>query len=237
MRRAAANRAIFPSDRDHDHTFSLRELAHELNSLLDGSMRYLDTARQSLEQAAVAGGSTDETARRLDAAHEGMRSMATLLDHALKGDSQLMHHDRFLGDEIRRIVAACAAKAEQAGVSVELHLDEAAANIPIGPLGPVVLNGLRNAIEACADAVRGTKAVEISIGITGHDRLEMLIADTGTGVVGKGVSTKASGHGIGLELSRRIVRSVGGSIELMSVPFGGGAVLRMLVPLHRLHRA
>lgn len=219
---------------------SVRELAHELNSMLDGSMRYVTIAQQVLEQAATDAGSVDEATRRLAAAHEGMCNMASLLEQTIHGGVESHEHRRPLREQAERIMTSCAARAELNGVEMNLHMDDAVADVPIGPLGPVLLNGLRNAIDACIESDDDNREVEMSIGLASRERLEILIADTGPGVpavMARGVSTKPEGHGIGLDLCKHITRSLGGSVELMSVPFGGGAVMRVLIPIRRLHRS
>lgn len=205
--------------------------------MLDGSIRYVRIAQQALEAPANAA-SNHEIISRLDAAQQSLRSMAVLLERAMRGDAIFAEDDRPLGAHVRQIIGACSAMAEQAGVNVELHVSERAAALPTGQLGPIVFNGVRNAIEACAASSEARcRQVEVSIGINCRNDLEIIIADTGPGAGSDQARSKPGSNGIGLDLCRRLAAGAGGSVELMNVPFGGGAVLRVLIPLHRLQRA
>lgn len=215
---------------------SVRQLAHELNSLLDGSMRYIRIAQQALEDPA-AGESTAAIIDRLDTAHQSLRDMAVLLERAMRGEAIFGDDPRDLAEQTRQIIAACSAMAEQAGVTLDLHIADRVASLPTGPLGPIILNGVRNAIEACATSLDSRyRHVEVSIGLNGRNQVEVIIADTGPGAGSDTWGTKPGGNGIGLDLCRRLADQVGGSVELMNVPFGGGAVLRVLIPISRLQR-
>jgi len=236
MRHAQTGREKSVRSRGGRFALSLRELAHELNSMLDGSMRCIGLAQSALNEASADPQAVADASRRLAVAHENMQSMAALLEQALKGRSTILE-SRPLGDEVRRIMESCRAKADQAGVTMTLHLQEAAESIPIGPLGPIVLNGLRNAIESCSESSDVVRQVEVSIGINSRTEIELFITDTGPGAAVTSPecpTTKSNGHGIGLELCKRIAASLGGRAELMNVPFGGGAVLRVVVPLTQM---
>jgi signal transduction histidine kinase len=192
-----------------------------------------ELARQLLESSSE--DITQEQAiERLTSAQVGLQAMAGLLERTLRGETPLGDDMQPLGVQVRQIIASCSAMAEQLGVRIDLHLSDAAAALPTGPLGPIILNGLRNAIEACAISHAGSRQVEISIGVNPKQQIEVIIADTGPGL---GTSrAKPDGHGVGLELCRHLAEGAGGQLELMNVPFGGGAVLRVLVPIAVKHQ-
>lgn len=218
-------------------TPSVRQLAHELNSMLDGSMRSIRLAQQELQDRLASEGDSDVISR-LNIAQESLNNMAALLERVMRGERVLLEDNRPLGTYVPRILATCAPMAEQARVRLDLHIAEDAAKLATGPLGPIILNGVRNGIEACAASAEARcHQVEVSIGINNHNQLEVIIADTGTGAASEQMNNKPGGHGIGLELCRRLAGDVGGTVELMYVPFGGGAVLRVLIPVGRLQRA
>ena len=97
----------------------------------------------------------------------------------------------------------------------------------------VLLNLMRNAIEAMQGCER--KELLVATKATGDDKVEVSVADTGSGLSSdiEGrlfqpfVTTKPSGMGVGLSISKRIVEAHGG--EMWVEPNAGR---RHGVPLH-----
>jgi two-component system, NtrC family, C4-dicarboxylate transport sensor histidine kinase DctB len=152
--------------------------------------------------------------------HDDKRSLAESVENAL----------RLLGP---------AAHAQQIGLHAEI--DVAAANLPAGPVYPIVANALRNSIEALADS-RATRdrRIELLVRRT-PDQLELIVRDSGPGLRPElfdahgslrfGVTTKATGHGVGLSLSRDIVHNLGGTLTLTNRrPHGAELVVRLPLP-------
>ncbi|MHA2223160.1 MAG: ATP-binding protein, partial [Candidatus Thorarchaeota archaeon] len=50
-------------------------------------------------------------------------------------------------------------------------------------------------------------------------------------IFNKGVTTRGEGKGLGLYLSKRIIESYGGTIELMDASIGTGAAFLISVPV------
>jgi signal transduction histidine kinase len=226
---------------------SLETLAHELNSLLDGSMRCVRLAEQALndaERPRRAPDSVDGVLERLQTARQAMNEMAALLGRALQpsapGKSQILHSSRTLGGEVDRVLAGLTPMAEEAGVALRVDVDPAAAPLPAAALGHVLLNGLRNAIQACAAGGRTERKVDATIGLSADGAaLHILITDTGDGVreaVIEGVSTRPGGYGLGLSVCREIVAELDGRLDLRNGAAGNGAVLDITVPARSLER-
>jgi signal transduction histidine kinase len=216
----------------------MRQLAHELNSLLDGAMRSVRLARGSIAEGEAHGAAAD----RLHAAERALSAMAALLARAMCGGDrrEVFSEGRSLTDAVADALESVTAIADEYGVSVESRISPAAASLPAGPLAPVVLNGLRNAIAACAAAGAGAGAgaeagapqlhVELAADVNARHMLVITIADSGTGLATDRKAARViAGHGIGLDLCRDIMESLGGTIELADAPFGRGAVLRVSV--------
>jgi len=228
-----------------DNDLSVQKLAHELNSLLDGSMRCVRLAEKALDAAAGVHGegqSVEDALTRLRTARLAMTDMASVLDRAMSGGQAfragLLHSPRTLGEEVRQVLATVAPLAERDRVVLEVEVSPEAACLPAGPLGPVLTNGLRNAIEACAVDGLMMRRVDASIILSrAGSELLILISDSGGGLPGEpvaGFTTKAGGHGFGLGVCRDVVTELGGRMELANIPFGRGAVLEVSVPLRSL---
>jgi C4-dicarboxylate-specific signal transduction histidine kinase len=217
---------------------SVGQLAHELNSLLDGSLRTLGLALQQLEPASGEPRSADAVVARLQTARDAMWQMAELLERAMRGGratSEVLYRTRSLVEEVPRILAVVTPLAEAHDVAVEAEISRQARGLPIGPLGAVLLNGLRNAVQACMRAGEGPMAVRLSATVE-RERLLIRISNSGPGLAGDGSpggNPWPEGHGLGLDLCRQVVSELGGRLDLVRGDHEG-AVLHVEVPLRRL---
>ncbi|MBX3322651.1 MAG: HAMP domain-containing histidine kinase [Phycisphaeraceae bacterium] len=230
-------------------------LAHELSNLLDGSMRWLAIADRNLARA-----ETDpvEAARRqLDTVRAALVRMADLVNAALRSKHLSLGSPMLggplgprLGETIEHAVAVMMPRAEELGVMVELSLDDAAGQMPSGPMYSVVLNGLVNALDAIEAALAmGSSGglIEISSQVgeaasSGRRQVTIEIADDGIGLPAEAdrvfqpnYSTKPGVRGIGLAVCASIAHELGGTIALTRRPERAGqarpgAVLRVSYP-------
>ena len=206
---------------------TLRHLAHELNSLLDGSMRNIRLAHRALNAIE---GEVPDADRHLRAAQDALDDVAAVLRRALTaptGPARLLEMGRTVGVEVDRVLAALLPAAAERSVDLSMTVSPAAAVRPAGPLGAVLANGLRNAIQACGRVDSGERRVEGSIAIR-RERLLIVIRDTGPGLGAAG--EPPVGHGLGLGVCRAIVAELGGVMSLATAPDGRGAVLEIEVP-------
>jgi C4-dicarboxylate-specific signal transduction histidine kinase len=217
---------------------SVGQLAHELNSLLDGSLRTLGLALRHLEPVPGDRRSADAVVSRLQTARDAMWQMAELLERAMRdggASSHVLNRARLLGEEIPGILALVGPLAESHDVAVRAEIGPEAGDVPSGPLGAVLLNGLRNAVQACVRSGQAPRRVDLTAQVEPPD-LVIRISDTGPGEVGdkhRGDPSPPAGHGLGLGLCRQVVSELGGRLELVPGP-AGGAVLRVEVPLRSL---
>jgi signal transduction histidine kinase len=145
-----------------------------------------------------------------------------------------------LADVVADVVETVAQRAREAGVAVRV---EAAADLPrilcdAEAISRAVLNVVTNALDALEDAPQGTVTIT-----TGIDRaaglVRVTVADDGPGMAPETlagifnlfVSTKGSrGTGLGLTVSRKILREHGGDIRAASTP-GAGSTFTLEWPL------
>lgn len=208
-------------------------LAHELNQplaalsgfvaasarLLDAGPRHGDEVREALRRSIALAEKASEIVRRLrrlvqhaPPLHEAVGAAALMA-----GAVELVSRDaRTAGVEVRVLPVA-------AGLSLEGDRVQ---------LEQVLVNLVRNAIEACAAREGVGRLVTVAATAQG-DRVEFRVTDTGAGVgehvAGRlfepFVSTRAGGTGLGLTISRSIVESHGGAVRLERTGPGGSTFL------------
>lgn len=233
-----ATDAAWAADRATDR---LAVLAHELANLLDSAMRYVSLARAGLSNPA---GGDVACANQLDAAAMGLERMGELIRSAMQpcagwmgqhGGASLALREAL--DHALQVVRPLAASRR---VAIEWQVSERAGDAPAGPLFTVLINGLKNAVEACKRGGRVEVRVDLLPDATGRGELSIDIADDGPGPTDEarerafepGFTTKPGGFGVGLPICAEIVRQLGGVIGLQSRDDDGkaGALLSVRVP-------
>ena len=217
-------------------SLSLEHLAHELNSLLDGSIRSLGLAQRALEDE-----TGDSIATRLDTAQQALQAMSNLLESAMRKPGSginILRSNRLLEAEISAALEALKPLAQEHNIIFTLNFSEISPNPVAGLLAPVIANGLRNAVESIANKRQKGGRVDVSVNLI-QDQLNICITDNGVGLDDEKQSdgTATTSHGIGLELCRALVTSLDGKLSLTNTPDHDGAQLSIHVPLRSLEIA
>ena len=93
----------------------------------------------------------------------------------------------------------------------------------------VILNLIRNGIDAMMNGDHKDKGIEVSATRTEDDRVEIAVTDHGSGIARKDeknifqpfFTTKPSGMGLGLAICQSIIESHGGVLSFKKNPSGG----------------
>jgi two-component system sensor kinase FixL len=206
-------------------------LAHELNQPLSAISNYVTGSRQLLARE----GSDPEKVRDAleRASEQALRAgqiIRRLREFVARGETD--KEVERLPKLLEEASALALVGAREHGVLVRFDLDPAAELVIADKVQvqQVVLNLIRNAI----DAMEGSARRELRIATHGKgDMIEVEVADTGPGISDEVaqrlfhpfVTTKETGMGIGLSISRTIIESHGGRIAAERNP-GGGATFR-----------
>lgn len=139
------------------------------------------------------------------------------------------------------VVAVIAPEARHRAVSVRLALEERlpAAYAEKIEIEQVILNLVKNGIEAIAGATPPVRVIEIRTGKLGGDAIEVSVSDTGPGIPSElrdqvfepFFTTKSDGMGMGLSISRSIVEMHGGLMSVCPNP-DFGVTLKFTLPAH-----
>jgi len=213
-------------------------LAHELNQPLTASSNYMAVVRMLLERsgpldAAAIREAAEAASRETLRAGEIIRRIRSF---TVEGRVKLKADDLAAAvgtacEEVRRLPLA-------AGVEIvrELHADRLPVMIDRLQIEQVLVNLLRNAIEAMEGReVRRLRLTSREVG----DRVELSIADSGPGLSEAAQAhlfepfrtTKHRGMGLGLPMCRTIVEAHGGSIAGRNAEVG--AVFTLVLPIHQ----
>ncbi|MEC9374365.1 MAG: HAMP domain-containing sensor histidine kinase [Planctomycetota bacterium] len=204
-------------------TDRLTTMAHELGNLVDGAMRYVSLAQRGIPDTTD---NREQMARQLEAAHSALSRMAILINNALSpGGATLLERfaePRPLIEAVAHAVDAARPIAEEREITIELEFSPRLVLAEAGPIYPVISNAIRNAIEAIGRRGRVEVVAELATRGDGVAEVQIDVLDDGPGPpanVGDRVfdidfSTKRSGLGVGLALSRAILTEMGGFIAL-----------------------
>lgn len=102
----------------------------------------------------------------------------------------------------------------------------------------VILNLIKNAIEAMRSSPRGKRHLQVVTALKGNSDISVSIRDTGPGIGAKdrdGIfdpffSTKKAGMGLGLSICRTIIENHGGKLSLVETEFPG-SIFEVVVPI------
>jgi C4-dicarboxylate-specific signal transduction histidine kinase len=142
-----------------------------------------------------------------------------------------------IAEPVRDMLALLADEIGRTGAAVEVdvpdHLTVLADRLQIEQ---VLLNLIRNSLEALADTPREDRKIQVSAAQSASSAIEVTIRDTGTGIAPHilerlfepFVTASSAGMGLGLTISRSIVQAHGG--KLWAETGSPGAVLRFTLP-------
>jgi two-component system sensor kinase FixL len=221
-------------------------MAHELNQPLTAIStyarvceRYLDLGQADLPDLREA---LREIARESLRAGEIMRRLRQMARSDVPDVRTAVDVSAMIED-LRTLLTADA-RVHGAELSLELSRGLPRVAADAVQLQQVVLNLARNAFEALQESFPDQRRVEIVTARAPNGMVEIHVSDNGPGVsleiadrlFDPFASTKGAGTGLGLAMSRTIVRSHGGSIDTRRNPPRGAAFIVRLPALEEVSK-
>lgn len=214
-------------------------LAHELNQPLTAIANYCEGARELLardldaETVATVREALEEAASESVRAGEIVRRMRDFMSH---GSTE--HRVEHLPKLITEANALALVGSREHGIEVQVSLDPRADRVFADrvQIQQVLVNLIRNAIEAMHDTRIRSLTITSSLGPAGY--VTVSVEDTGTGISESVASqlfqpfitSKEAGMGIGLSICRTIIEAHGGRIWFEPGD-DRGTVFRFTLPL------
>jgi C4-dicarboxylate-specific signal transduction histidine kinase len=214
-------------------------LAHEIKQPLSAAVTYLEAATRL--QASPAGGA--KVADTLQKAAVQVRRAGDIVGR-LRGFVDKRETSRGIEPVqglIDDAVLLLGPLAEAVELEIQVSTDLPPLNVDRVQVQQVLLNLMRNAIEAMAESPR--RSLRLAATREG-EQVAIIVADSGPGLPEEVrrqlfrpfVSTKSEGMGVGLSICRTIVVEHGGTITGETAP-EGGTVFRFTLPVARARSA
>ena len=205
-------------------------MAHELNQPLTALISYCESASVLLtRQPAGENGLLELIERATEQAHRASEIIRHLRQQVSKGGS---HQEPVVSDRlIRDVVKFLEWELDKSGVEVELDLNAGHCTVRVDKveIEQVMINLIKNSIDAISGSNIERGRLVIGTNLLPDDVLEVTVTDNGPGideseagvVFDRFMTSKQSGMGMGLPISRSIIESHGGKLWLDEGYHGG----------------
>jgi two-component system, LuxR family, sensor kinase FixL len=213
-------------------------IAHETNQPLSAAGTYLDVARELL--ASPKAEDRERGVKTLDQVQAQIRragdTVRRIREFAQKKTPELTLEDINRLIEEANGIAAIGSKSKSILTTFDLSSDLAPMMVDRIQIQQVIMNLVRNSIDAMADHPR--RQLTLRSRVNGNGEPEVSVIDSGPGVPEKAagklftpfMTTKSGGTGLGLAICRSIVEAHGGRLWMEPNP-KGGAIFRFTLPI------
>lgn len=213
-------------------------IAHEINQPLAAISAYAQGCKRMLESGLADAGDLNEPLEKI--ATQAIRAgevIRRLRSFIKKSASELELMDA--NELVSEVVQLAEVDARKHGIPVYLHLARHVPEVRVDPvqLQQVILNLIRNALEAMEETPRERARVDVYTAQEESGQVSIRVVDTGPGLsedVLKRVfdpffTTKSTGMGMGLSISHSIITAHGGQLSVCNNDNGCGVTFTVLL--------
>ena len=210
----------------------IRVLTHEIMNSITPISSLASTVRGLLPDSAHASSLDSDTLPDVHTALETIQSRSEGLLHFVEAYRQLTHISRpdfqifQISELFARVVFLMQGECDKNNIALHTAIDPRTLELTADPdlIEQVLINLMRNAVEALTG--RSNARMDLSAKLDGRGRVVIRVQDNGPGILEDVqerifipfFTTKRDGSGIGLALSRQIMRVHRGTISVQSRP-------------------
>lgn len=215
-------------------------LAHEINQPITALINYVRASQQII--TTNKGQATQTVCELMNKAVAEAERAASIIHHLREfvRTGELHRTPETLNTIVYDASRLALGEAAEGGIRVNFELSPELPIVYIDKIQiqQVVFNLVRNAVEALTEAEK--KRITIKTALAQNHAVEVQVQDTGPGVDSalsskiftQRFSTKTEGMGMGLAISRSIIRAHQGDLWLSDTP-GGGATFHFTLPISK----
>jgi two-component system NtrC family sensor kinase len=210
-------------------------IAHEINNPLTTLKLLIESIGRQLGPADAMSRDVEVARREIDRIH------ATMLRFlSLAAPAEPIHEPTDLNEIIRRIIVLVHHQMVRQRVELHTTLDPGLPRIVVDPsqIGQGILNVLLNAVQAVPEGgtIEISTRLEASTVSRGAEQVLVTVADSGPGITAQEIprvvepfyTTKATGTGLGLPITRSILHRHGGELRIGASHLRGAEVTLVL---------
>jgi two-component system sensor kinase FixL len=205
-------------------------LAHELNQPLTAIATYMQACQRLIESGQ---GDDDEilaTLKKCDSQARRAGEVIRRLRQFVK-KRELGRRETNCDDIMHDVAALAEVDARDNGIALTIEVAGGLPNVMVDivQIQQVILNLIRNGIDAMMDTDRIDEGIFVSVDKFKKDQVKITVTDHGSGMTKEAeenifqpfFTTKSSGMGLGLAICRSIIESHGGVLSFDKNPSGG----------------
>lgn len=222
-------------------TSFVANVSHELKTPLTSIRMYSEILRENLDRLPVS--KRDHYLKVIVSESERLtRLIANILDFTKMEAAEKQYHPRpvAVGEVVVETMKVCDSLLADAGLRVEVDFPDKDVWVLIDR--DSLVQAMQNLVSNAAKYAKGANTLRVSVTSPDSRRVNIDIADNGPGIpprarrkvfrkfyrVDNDLTAATSGSGLGLTISRKLIRDQGGDVRFAPNP-GGGAVFSIIL--------